>query len=94
MIFKSSKNKWHEKWFSEKVCNYELITDPTVIIGGFSLESREWSLLNRFRTDFGCCNEYLSKYKFNFSPLWDCGPVVQTMHHISDFKKMTILLVK
>ena len=47
-------DKWREKWFSEKVCNYELITDPTVIVGGFSLERGEWSLLNRFGTGFGC----------------------------------------
>ena len=75
-------DKWWEKWFLDKVLNYELIPDTTLIVGGFTLERREWSLLNRFRTGFGCCNDLISKCKFNFSPLRDCGPVIQTMHHI------------
>ena len=68
--------------FLDKVLNYELIPDPTLIVSCFKLERREWSLLNRFRTGFGCCNDLMSKYKFNFSPLCDCGPVIQTMHLI------------
>ena len=46
-----------EKWFNDKILNYELNDDPTVSVGGFDLERREWSLLNKLRTGFGCCNE-------------------------------------
>ena len=74
--------KWREKWFNDKILNYELIHDPTVSVGGFNLERREFSLLNRFLSGFGCCNELLHKLNFTTSHLCDCGNVVQSMHHI------------
>ena len=68
--------KWREKWFTDKISNYELIYDPTVSVGGFDIERREWSLLNRLRTGFGCCNELLHKWSLTTSPLCNCAKKV------------------
>ena len=59
-----------------------MVDDPTAKIGGFGLERREQSLLNRLRTGFGCCKEWLFKWNFTDSPLCDCGDYVQSMHHL------------
>ena len=48
--------RWREDWQSATVVNSTLAVDPTILLPGFDLHRRQWSLLNRFRTGQGPCN--------------------------------------
>ena len=50
--------------------------DPTTPVGGMDLPRREWSVLNRCRTNVGRCNFWKAKWG------QDCGADYQTMNHI------------
>ena len=77
-------SRWREDWQSAMVVNSTLMVDPTIRLPGFDLHRRQWSLLNRFRTDQGHCNACHKKWGFTDNELCDCGEI-QTMSHIVKF---------
>jgi len=57
-------SRWMEDWQSATLVNSTLVVDPTIQLPGFDLHRRQWSLLNRFRTDQGHCNACHKKWGF------------------------------
>ena len=73
--------RWQEDWQTASVVNNSLVSDPTIQLPGFDLPRRQWSMLNRFRTDQGHCRACHKRWGLASSDLCDCGEV-QTMSHI------------
>jgi len=73
---------WVSSWDSFNGRNKTLISNPTREVSGMQLPRREWTLLNRFRTDVGRSNSW--KFKWGQVPVQscDCGAESQTMCHI------------
>ena len=63
------------------VVNNSLASDPATQLPGFDLPRRQWSAVNRFRTDQGHCRACHKRWGLTDSDLCDCGEV-QTMSHI------------
>jgi len=78
----SLKNIWGETWEAFAGRNKFIISNPTTPVSGMHLPRKEWTLLNRFRTDVGRCNYW--KFKWGQAPdeSCDCGEERQTMTHI------------
>lgn len=74
-------DRWREDWQTASVVNNSLVRDPTIQLPGFNLPRRQWSTLNRFRTEQGRCRANLKRWNLADSDLCDCGEV-QTMSHI------------
>ena len=72
---------WEKEWESKDVPNKYLVLDPTQQVHGTTLPRRQWSNLNRFRTDHGSCLASLHRWGSSPSPLCACGEE-QTMKHI------------
>ncbi len=73
--------RWQEDWQTASVVNSFLVSDPAIQLPGFDLPRRQWSMLNRFRTDQGHCRACHKRWGLSNSDLCDCGEV-QTMSHI------------
>jgi hypothetical protein len=73
--------RWQEDWQTASVVNNSLVSDPAIQLPGFDLPRRQWSMLNRFRTDQGHCRACHKRWGLASSDLCDCGEV-QTMSHI------------
>jgi len=74
-------SRWRDDWQSASVVNSSLVADPTIRLPGFDLHRRQWSLLNRFRTDQGHCNACCKKWGFTDNDLCDCDET-QTISYI------------
>ena len=72
---------WEKEWKSNDVPNKYLVPDPTQQVPGTNLPRKQWSNLNRIRTDHGPCLASLHRWGSSPSPLCACGEE-QTMKHI------------
>ena len=83
-----TKGRWQEDWQTASVVNNSLVSDPAIQLPGFDLPRRQWSTLNRFRTNQGHCRACHKKWGLADSDLCDCGEV-QTMSHIANTCPLT-----
>ena len=80
-------DKWATYWSnSPNFSNKGLIVALDERLEGFSLERREWKMLNRFRSGHGCSASQMYQWNFIDSPYCDCGDgtTIQTLSHITD----------
>ena len=78
---------WTSYWLdSPNFSNKNLIEDPKVKLNGFTLERKEWKMLNRLRSGHGCSADQMHRWNYSSSPYCDCGDgsTVQTMIHITN----------
>lgn len=52
------------------------------VIPKMRLNSREWTMLNRFRTGYGRCNHLQCKWGLTAEQSCDCGTDVRTLEHM------------
>ena len=75
------KSRWRHNWKSARVVNSHPMCDSTIRQPGFDLPRKQWSLLNRFRTEQGHCGACRRKWQLTDTDLCPCGET-QTMSHI------------
>lgn len=78
---------WALYWSdSPNFSNKSLIEVPKERLEGFSLERKEWKMLNRFRSGHGCSASQMYRWFFTNSPYCDCGDgtTIQTVSHVID----------
>jgi len=84
------KSRWRHNWKSAQVVNSHLVCDPTIRQSGFDLPRRQWSLLNRFRTEQGHCGACRRKWRLTDTDRCPCGET-QTMSHTVESCPLTKL---
>ena len=57
------KSRWRHNWKSAQVVNSHLVCNPTIWQPAFDLPRQQWSLLNRFRTEWGHCSACRRKWR-------------------------------
>ena len=78
----SPSTSWTTSWNEFNGQNKFLVQNPANVVCGMSLNRKEWTLLNRFRTGVGRCNYWQCKWGLTPDQSCDCGADVQTMAHI------------
>ena len=76
------KSEWARNWEDFLGRHHNLVSDPTAVMRGMNLPRKEWTLLNRFRTDVGRSKYWKFKWGHVTDQSCDCGVEAQTMKHI------------
>ena len=84
----TANSAWTEEWLTANIVNHSLVAVPSVWPPGHNLPRRQWSTLNRFRTDQGRCAANLVRWKQAPDPSCSCGEI-QTMTHIVNDCELT-----
>ena len=78
----SPRSSWARDWEVFLGRNHNLVSDPSAVLRGMNLPRKEWTLLNRFRTDVGRSNYWKFKWGHVTDQSCDCGAELQTMNHV------------
>jgi hypothetical protein len=78
----SVEQAWRSEWSNASLRNKYLITDPSRRVAGFELDRREWTTLNRIRSDCSRSASELHRWGYSNNPSCSCGEEVQTTSHI------------
>lgn len=67
-----------------RLTNSYLVQDPNVRLSGFESDRKNWTQLNRIRSNHGRCNETLNKWNPDITTMCDCGHHTQTIYHVNE----------
>jgi len=73
---------WRTDWNNSSPDMHNIVTDPTSTLKGQDLSCKDWSTLNRLRTEYSRCDQMLHKRDLVESPSCDCKTNYQSMSHI------------
>lgn len=79
----NSNDAWRKEWATSNPDSLHLITDPSERPPGFDLSRRDWTVLNRIRTNHGRTRYWRHKWGLADDPGCSCGDPFQTPHHIA-----------